>query len=208
MNKPNRIRKLDEDVVNKIAAGEVIQRPANAIKEMLENSLDAGSSFVQVSVKAGGLKLIQIQDNGCGIQKDDMPLLCERFTTSKLEKFEDLSNISTYGFRGEALASITHVAHVTVTTRTANSKCAYKATYRDGKIVAANPGQLAEARPCAGNQGTLISVEDLFYNMPSRKKALKSPSEEYSRIADVINKYDNKYVYGYHDTARCVEHSG
>ncbi|XP_065885951.1 DNA mismatch repair protein Mlh1-like [Dysidea avara] len=189
MAEPKQIRKLDEDVVNKIAAGEVIQRPANAIKEMVENSLDACSSSIQVSVKSGGLKLIQIQDNGCGIQKDDMPLLCERFTTSKLEKFEDLSSISTYGFRGEALASITHVAHVTVTTRTANSKCAYKATYQDGKIVGAAPGQPAEARPCAGNHGTLISVEDLFYNMPSRRRALKSASDEYSRIADVVNKY-------------------
>lgn len=179
---PGVIRRLDETVVNRIAAGEVIQRPANAIKEMIENCLDAKSTSIQVVVKEGGLKLIQIQDNGTGIRKEDLDIVCERFTTSKLQSFEDLAHISTYGFRGEALASISHVAHVTITTKTADGKCAYRAHYSDGKLK-------APPKPCAGNQGTQITVEDLFYNISTRRKALKNPSEEYGKILEVVGRY-------------------
>ncbi|XP_035767094.1 DNA mismatch repair protein Mlh1 [Neolamprologus brichardi] len=147
------IRRLDETVVNRIAAGEVIQRPANAVKEMIENC-----------------------------DKEDMEIVCERFTTSKLQTFEDLSSIATYGFRGEALASISHVAHVTITTKTADAKCAYRANYSDGKLK-------GPPKPCAGNQGTQILVEDLFYNVSTRRKALKSPSDEYSRIVEVVGSF-------------------
>ncbi|KAI1610779.1 DNA mismatch repair protein MLH1 [Exophiala viscosa] len=186
---PRRIKALDQDVVNKIAAGEIIVAPMHALKELLENSVDAGSTAIDVVVKDGGLKLLQISDNGHGIEREDLPILCERFTTSKLKNFEDLMSIGTYGFRGEALASISHIAHLKVTTRTANSSCAWQAHYADGRLTPAKPGQSPDPKPCAGRPGTQITVEDLFYNIPNRRKAFRSPSEEYTKVLDVITRY-------------------
>jgi DNA mismatch repair protein MLH1 len=186
---PRRIRALDPDVVNKIAAGEIIVAPMHALKELIENAVDAGSTSLDIIVKEGGLKLLQITDNGCGISKDDLPILCERFTTSKLKAFEDLQTIGTYGFRGEALASISHIAHLSVTTKTANSSCAWKAHYAGGKLTPAKPGQSADPKACAGRQGTQITVEDLFFNVPTRRRAFRSASEEYAKIADVVGRY-------------------
>ncbi|XP_043663327.1 DNA mismatch repair protein Mlh1 isoform X1 [Vespula pensylvanica] len=182
MNLPAKIKKLDEVVVNRIAAGEIIQRPANALKELIENSLDAKATNIQIIVKEGGLKLLQIQDNGTGIKKDDMEIVCERFTTSKLQNFEDLKAISTFGFRGEALASISHIALLTITTKTSDEKCAYRATYIDSKLK-------EPPKPCAGNQGTTITIENLFYNVATRRKALSNVSEEFTKITDIIIKY-------------------
>ncbi|KAL8814105.1 MAG: hypothetical protein Q9223_006648 [Gallowayella weberi] len=186
---PKRIKALDQDVVNKIAAGEIIVAPVHALKELIENAVDAGSTSLEILAKDGGLKLLQITDNGHGINRDDLPVLCERFTTSKLKTFEDLTSIGTYGFRGEALASISHIAHLTITTKTADSSCAWRAHYADGKLVPAKPGQSAEPKPTAGRGGTQITVEDLFYNVPSRQKAFRSPSEEYAKILDVVGRY-------------------
>ncbi|XP_052744921.1 DNA mismatch repair protein Mlh1 [Bicyclus anynana] len=182
MGEPGVIRKLDEEVVNRIAAGEIVQRPANALKELIENSLDAHSTNIIITVKAGGLKYIQIQDNGTGIRHDNLDIVCERFTTSKLSQYEDLQAISTYGFRGEALASISHIAHLTILTKTANDKCAYKASYENGKLI-------GPIKPCAGNNGTQITIEDLFYNVPARKRALRSPTEEYAHMMEVVGGY-------------------
>lgn len=155
---PRRIRALQQDVVNKIAAGEIIVAPVHALKELIENAVDAGSTSLEILVKDGGLKLLQITDNGHGINRDDLPILCERFTTSKLKAFEDLTSIGTYGFRGEALASISHIAHLAVTTKTQESSCAWRAQYSGGKLTASKPGQSAEPKAVAGRPGTQITV--------------------------------------------------
>ncbi|KAI0315575.1 hypothetical protein OF83DRAFT_1277223 [Amylostereum chailletii] len=186
---PKPIRKLDKNLINRIAAGEIIHRPASALKELIENCLDAGATSIRVTVKEGGLKLLQIQDNGCGIKKSDLPILAQRFTTYKLSTFSDLSQLTTYGFRGEALASISHVANLTVVTKTQKDSCAWKACYVDGELAPVKPGQTPDPKPFAGVDGTTITVENLFYNTPTRLSALRSSSEEYARILDVITKY-------------------
>ncbi|CCH59753.1 hypothetical protein TBLA_0B09360 [Henningerozyma blattae CBS 6284] len=177
-----KIKPLDPDVINKIAAGEIIVSPVNALKEMLENSIDAASKNIEILVKDGGTKLLQITDDGHGISKEDLSILCERFTTSKLKNFDDLSSIETYGFRGEALASISHIAKVSVITKTADDRCAWKTTYLQGKMT-------SDPIPTAGKDGTTISVQDLFYNVPSRLRTLKSSNEEFSKIVDVAGRY-------------------
>ncbi|KAJ6259274.1 hypothetical protein Dda_6173 [Drechslerella dactyloides] len=188
-NAPRRIKALSQTVVNKIAAGEIIVAPVHALKELLENAVDAGSTSIEVVVKDGGLKLLQITDNGSGINKDDLGILCERFTTSKLKTFEDLASIGTYGFRGEALASISHIAHLSVTTKTKDSDCAWRAVYSDGKLIPPKPGGSAEPKAVAGRQGTQITVEDLFYNIPSRRRAFRNVNDEYSKVLDMVGKY-------------------
>ncbi|TLD38033.1 DNA mismatch repair protein MutL [Venturia nashicola] len=171
---PRRIQALSQDVINKIAAGEIIVAPVHALKELTENSVDSGSTSIEILVKDGGLKLLQITDNGCGIH---------------LKTFDDLTSIGTYGFRGEALASISHIAHLTVTTKTEDSSCAWRAQYAAGKLVPPKPGGNAEPKATAGRQGTQIAVEDLFYDVPTRRRAFRSASEEYAKILDLVGRY-------------------
>jgi DNA mismatch repair protein MLH1 len=145
--------------------------------------LDAKSTGITITVNSGGLKLLQIQDNGTGIRKEDKDIVCVRFTTSKLSKFEDLTTIATYGFRGEALSSISHVAHVKIQSKTKNDAVGWQCSYLDGQV---KPGSF---KHFARNQGTTITVEDLFYNTPQRKQAFKSPNDEFQRIVDVVSRY-------------------
>ncbi|TFY68327.1 hypothetical protein EVG20_g3609 [Dentipellis fragilis] len=188
-SEPAPIRRLEQSLINRIAAGEIIHRPSSALKELLENSLDAGATSIRVTVKEGGLRLLQIQDNGSGIQKDSLPILAHRHTTSKLSSFSDLSHLTTYGFRGEALASISHVADLSVVTKARGEQCAWRACYLDGEMVPSKPGLSAEPKPAPGNFGTTITVASLFHNTPARLSALRSSSEEYARILDVVTKY-------------------
>ncbi|XP_020679638.1 DNA mismatch repair protein MLH1 isoform X1 [Dendrobium catenatum] len=179
---PPTIRRLEESVTNRIAAGEVVQRPSSVVKELVENSLDAGATSISVVVKDGGLKLIQVSDNGHGIRYEDLPILCERHTTSKLTSFEDLQTIKSMGFRGEALASMTYVGHVTVMTITDGQLHGYRVSYRDGVME-------HEPKPCAAVKGTQIMVENLFYNMLARRKALQNASDDYPKIVDLISRF-------------------
>ncbi|GAY56958.1 hypothetical protein CUMW_175770 [Citrus unshiu] len=181
VKEPPKIHRLEESVVNRIAAGEVIQRPVSAVKELVENSLDANATSINVVVKDGGLKLIQVSDDGHGIRYEDLPILCERHTTSKLSKYEDLQSIKSMGFRGEALASMTYVGHVTVTTITKGHLHGYRVSYRDGVME-------NEPKACAAVKGTQIMVENLFYNMIARRKTLQNSSDDYTKIVDLLSR--------------------
>jgi DNA mismatch repair protein MutL len=176
-----RIHVLSETVANQIAAGEVVERPASVVKEMLENSLDAGATRIKISVEAGGKRLIQITDNGCGMVRDDAMLAFERHATSKIKNTEDLLSIATLGFRGEALPSIASVSRLRLETR-AEEEAA-------GTVVEINGGKIARVEEAGLPLGTSITVRDLFFNTPARKKFLKSESTELSHIASLVTHY-------------------
>ena len=168
---PQRIVKLSEDVINRIAAGEVVQQPCNALKELMENSIDAKATNISILLNNSGIDELRIEDNGTGIMKQDFPLLCERFATSKLTKFSDLNTIATFGFRGEALASISFVAQLTITSKIINNPCAYTAQFINGKYL-----NNKKPKPVAGTNGTQIICKNLFYNLPLRRKPLLKKS--------------------------------
>src|SRR5271168_1437624 len=176
-----RIHVLPEHVANKIAAGEVVERPASVVKELLENALDAGATRIKISVEAGGKKLIQITDNGCGMVRDDAMLAFERHATSKLKDAEDLLKVSTLGFRGEALPSIASVSRLRLETRAAETP--------DGTVIEINGGRIARVEEVGLPEGTSITVRDLFFNTPARKKFLKAESTELSHIASLVTHY-------------------
>src|ERR1700741_427811 len=176
-----RIHVLSETVANQIAAGEVVERPASVVKEMLENSLDAGSTRIKITVEAGGKKLIQITDNGCGMVRDDAMLAFERHATSKIKNAEDLLSVATLGFRGEALPSIASVSRLRLETRAAEEPA--------GTLIEINGGRIARVEEAGLPLGTSITVRDLFFNTPARKKFLKSESTELSHIASLVTHY-------------------
>jgi len=176
-----KIHVLSETVANKIAAGEVVERPASVVKELLENSLDAGSTRIKISVEAGGKKLIQITDNGCGMVRDDAMLAFERHATSKIKDAEDLLSVATLGFRGEALPSITSVSRLRLETQAADDP--------SGTVIEINGGKMARVEEAGLPLGTSITVRDLFFNTPARKKFLKSESTELSHIASLVTHY-------------------
>src|SRR5437660_6104260 len=176
-----KIHVLSEVVANKIAAGEVVERPASVVKELLENSLDAGATRIKISVEAGGKRLIQITDNGCGMVRDDAMLAFERHATSKIKNAEDLLSVATLGFRGEALPSIASVSRLRLETQAAENAA--------GTIIEINGGKIARVDEAGVPLGTSITVRDLFFNVPARKKFLKAESTELSHIASLVTHY-------------------
>ena len=174
------IHLLDDALINKIAAGEVIERPASVVKELTENSIDAGATSVIIEIKDGGTSLIRIKDNGRGIEEGELKTAFLRHATSKLSKLEDLDDIMTFGFRGEALSSVASVAQVEMTTKT---KDAIAASY-----IQINGGKVEKQSTSAGNNGTEIIVRNIFYNTPARRKFLKKPAVEGSKVSEIVNR--------------------
>jgi len=176
----NNITILDEITINKIAAGEVVERPASIVKELIENSIDAGANQIQIEIKDGGKELIKISDDGYGISADQIELAFTRHATSKIHKIEDVQTLNTNGFRGEALSSISSVSKIDIITNTSNDSFGVKAKIIDSTI--------REISEIGARKGTTISVADLFYNTPARRKFLKSGSREAAVIIDIVNR--------------------
>ena len=175
-----KINILDDSTINKIAAGEVVERPSSIIKELVENSIDAGSSYISIEIENGGKGLIRIVDNGSGIDKDDVNKAFLRHATSKINTVEDLSSLESLGFRGEALASIAAVSKLEMLTKTEEALIGLRIVLDGGKI--------REKEATSANRGTQISVRDLFFNTPARRKFLKSNQAEAQAITDIVNK--------------------
>ncbi|MBQ7241991.1 MAG: DNA mismatch repair endonuclease MutL [Firmicutes bacterium] len=174
------IKLLDKATINKIAAGEVIERPGSVVKELVENSIDAGADFITIEIKEGGISFIKVSDNGKGIAKDYVKTAFLSHATSKLSEIEDLEFIMSMGFRGEALASIAAVARVEMVTKTADDTL--------GTKIEINGGEFVSETNVSCSEGTVITVKNLFYNVPARKKFLRKPSAEAAYISDMINK--------------------
>ncbi len=175
-----RIQTLSPLLANQIAAGEVIERPASVVKELVENSLDAGATKIDLDIEQGGVRLIRVRDNGSGIHRDDLPLAINRHATSKVHTFEDLEKILTLGFRGEALASVSSVAHLEIASAIANST--------GWKITLNGTAEVPQVNPVSHPQGTTVEVHDLFFNTPARRKFLRSEKTEFEHIDELIKR--------------------
>ena len=195
---------LDDNTINKIAAGEVVDRPASIVKELVENSIDAGATHISVEIKNGGITYIKISDNGKGIAADDVEIAFERHATSKIRKESDILKITSLGFRGEALASVASIAKVTMETKTKDEPTGTRIVIEGGKTL--------ELEEIASNKGTSITVENVFFNVPARYKFLKKDYTEAGYIEDVITRMaiihpeisfkfisNNKQIY-------CIQH--
>ena len=176
-----RIHALPIQLVNQIAAGEVVERPSSVVKELVENCFDAGAGQITIEIEMGGTRLIKIRDDGCGIVKEDLALALSRHATSKIATLQDLEQVSSMGFRGEALPSISSVARLTLISRTADSQCAWRVT-ADGSEQDFDP------QPDPHPQGTTVDVRDLFYNTPARRKFLKTEKTEFAHIETLIKR--------------------
>ncbi len=172
------IRALPPTLVNQIAAGEVIERPSSVVKELVENSLDAGARRVDIDIEAGGTRLIRVRDNGCGMNPDDLPLAVASHATSKISSFDDLEHVPSMGFRGEALASISAIARFSLISRQAETEQAFR--------IELSGGQLQASRPEQHPPGTTVEVRDLFYNVPARRKFLRAERTEFAHIHDLL----------------------
>ena len=181
MTNPSKIKILPEDLTNKIAAGEVVDRPASVAKELVENSIDAGASEITIIIKDGGKALLQVVDNGTGMSQSDLLLAFQRHTTSKIFTYDDLTQIKTLGFRGEALASIASVSHV-------EAKSVFQGE-SSGHSIRIEGGIMNGLEACGGNPGTSVAVKNLFYNTPARRKFLRATSTEYRQILTVLNRF-------------------
>jgi DNA mismatch repair protein MutL len=175
-----RIQLLPDQLISQIAAGEVVERPASALKELLENSLDAGSSDIQVSLLQGGVKQLKVTDNGSGIAQDDLAMALTRHATSKIATLEDLESVASLGFRGEALASIASVSRTQISSREKSTKHAWR--------IASEGSQIAPLEPAALDAGTIIEVNDLYFNTPARRKFLKTEATEFGHCEEAFNR--------------------
>lgn len=191
-----RIRVLDEDVIGKISAGEVVERPASVIKELVENSIDAVASSVDIDVESAGQTLIRIADNGSGMPPEDARIACMRHATSKIQDISDLDRLDTFGFRGEALASIAAVSQMELVTSSGHDGA--------GICLELESGEIRRTRPAGRDRGTTIEVRNLFYNVPARKKFLKKEATELAEIVSVVG----RFIVSYPEVEFKLDHGG